>query len=77
MSVCRAETWSLKAASTERGKYVKGCLQAKNNNAVCVCSNIISLVKSAALEESSMALRAHRLCFPAGLILLLLLFSLF
>ena len=71
MSVCQVETWSLKAASTERGKYVKGCLQAKNNNAVCVCSNIISLVKSAALEESSMALS-----FPAGLILLLL-FTLF
>lgn len=61
--VRRAETWSLKAPSNQKGKYVKGCLQATDNNAVCVWRNIISLVKSEALEESSMALRAHCLFF--------------
>ncbi len=63
VSVGLAETRSLKAASTKKGKYVRGCLQAKNNNAVCVCSNIISLVKSETLEQSLTALRTHRLFF--------------
>ena len=47
----------------QKGKYVKGCLQAKDNNAVCVCRNIISLIKSEALEETSMNLGAYRLLF--------------
>lgn len=36
----------------QKRKYVKGCLLAKNNNVVCFCSNIISVVMPAALEES-------------------------
>lgn len=48
-----------KSFNNQKGKYVKGCLQAKDNNILCVSRNIISLVKPEALEESLMALRVH------------------
>lgn len=35
----------------QKGKYVKDCLPAKNNNVVCFCGNIISVVMSEALKE--------------------------
>lgn len=37
-------------SNNQKGKYAKGCLQAKNNNVVCFCSDIISVVMSAALK---------------------------
>lgn len=63
VSVCLSRDMKSQSCINQKGKYVKGCLQAKNNNAVCVCSNIISLVKSETLEQSSMALRTHLLLF--------------
>lgn len=47
----------------QKGKYVKGCLLAKNNNVVCFCSNIISVVMSAALEEAA-SVTKNILFFP-------------
>lgn len=38
-------------SNNQKGKYAKGCLQAKNNNVVCFCSNVISVVMSAALKD--------------------------